>query len=115
MRYIVHEITGQYAISFDDGQQLFDLIHPLLQSGQTVELDFAGVTVFASAFFNVAIGQLLQDISSETLNEKLIIEHLSPHGDTVLQQVIDNAKLYYSDPAYRQAVDTVREEYAASC
>ncbi len=28
MRYIVHEITGQYAISFDDGQQLFDLIHP---------------------------------------------------------------------------------------
>lgn len=24
MRYIVHEITGQYVISFDDGQQLFD-------------------------------------------------------------------------------------------
>jgi hypothetical protein len=114
MRYIVHEITGQYAISFDDGQQLFDLIHPQLQTGQTVELDFEGVTVFASAFFNVAIGQLLQDISSETLNDKLLIDNLSPHGETVLAQVIENAKPYYSDPAYRQAVDTVMGEYAAS-
>ena len=114
MRYIVHEITGEFAISFDDGQQLFDLIHPQLLVEQTVELDFEGVTVFASAFFNVAIGQLLQDISSDTLNEKLIIKHLSPHGETVLAQVIDNANLYYSDPAHRQAVDTVMEEYAAS-
>jgi hypothetical protein len=34
MRYVVHEITGQYAISFDDGQQLFDLIHPQLLVGK---------------------------------------------------------------------------------
>jgi hypothetical protein len=110
MHYIVHEITGQYAISFDDGQQLFDLIHPQLLVGQTVELDFEGVTSVSTAFFNVAIGQLLQDISSETLNEKLVIENLSPHGETVLSQVIEYAKPYYSDPAYRQAVDTVMAE-----
>ena len=114
MRYIVHEITGEFALSFDDGQQLFDLIHPQLLRGETVELDFEGVISVSTAFFNVAIGQLLQDIQSDTLNEKLIVENLSPHGETVLSQVIDNAKPYYSDPAHRQAVDTAMEEYAAS-
>jgi hypothetical protein len=34
MRYVVHEITGQYAISFDDGQQLFDLIHARIVGGR---------------------------------------------------------------------------------
>jgi STAS-like domain of unknown function (DUF4325) len=114
MRYIVSKITGEFALSFDDGQQLFDLIFPQLLTGQTVELDFAGVTSVSTAFFNVAIGQLLQDIHFDTLNEKLVIENLSPYGKTVLSQVIENAKPYYSDPAYRQAVDTVMEEYAAS-
>ncbi len=114
MRYIVHEITGEFALSFDDGQQLFDLIHPQLLTRQTVELDFEGVTSVSTSFFNVAIGQLLQDISSDVLNDKLVIKNLSPHGEIVLQTAIDNAKIYYSDPAYRQAVDTVMEEYAAS-
>jgi hypothetical protein len=50
MRYIVREITGEFALSFDDGQQLFDLIHPQLLVGQTVELDFAGVTSVSTAF-----------------------------------------------------------------
>jgi hypothetical protein len=44
----------------------------------------------------------------------MVIENLSPHGETVRSQVIENAKPYYSDPAHRQAVDTVMEEYAAS-
>jgi STAS-like domain of unknown function (DUF4325) len=114
MRYTVHEITGPYAISFDDGQQLFDLIHPQLIKEQVVELDFAEVKVFASAFFNIAIGQLLQDIPTETLNKYLVIMNLPSHGAVVLEQVIENAKLYYSDPSQKEAVDTVMEEYAAS-
>jgi hypothetical protein len=114
MRYNIYEITGQYAISFDDGQQLFDLIHPQLIKEQVVELDFAEVKIFASAFFNIAIGQLLQDIPTETLNKYLLIMNLASHGAVVLEQVIENAKLYYSDPSQKEAVDTVMEEYAAS-
>ena len=72
MRYIVREITGEFALSFDDGQQLFDLIHPQILTGQTVEIDFEGVTSVSTSFFNVAIGQLLQDISSDVLNDKLV-------------------------------------------
>jgi STAS-like domain of unknown function (DUF4325) len=114
MRYNIHEITGQCAISSADGKQLFDSIHPKLNEQEPVELDFAGVNIFASAFFNVAIGQLLQDIPNETIEKNLTITHLSPNGAIILEQVIENAKLYYSDPSQKAAVDTVMEEYAAS-
>lgn len=114
MAYKIYETTGEYATDADSGQYFYDLIHPQLLDGQPVELDFSGVSVFASAFFNFAIGQLLQDLSSERLNECLKVTNLSPNGYSILNRVIDNAKHYYSDPQYQQAVDTVLEEYAAS-
>lgn len=110
----VHEITGEYGISADAGQQVFDQIHTELLDGRSVELDFSGVNVFASAFFNFAIGQLLQDIPADDLNQLLKITHLNANGATLLRHIIANAKKYYSDPQYQDAVNTVMEEYAAS-
>jgi hypothetical protein len=114
MAYKIYEITGEFATDADSGQHFYDLIYPQLLAGQPVELDFTGVNVFASAFFNFAIGQLLQDIFPEQLNECLKVTNLSPNGRNILKRVIDNAKHYYSDPQYQQAVDTVLEEYASS-
>lgn len=115
MRYIVNEITGPYAIAPDNGQKLYDQIHPVLLSGQNVELDFDGTKIFASAFFNFAVGQLLKDISPDSLNQQLQITGLNDNGQSILRRSIDNAKRYYGDPLYQQAVDSVMEEYAASC
>lgn len=114
MSYRIYEITGEYATDADSGQQVYDLIHPELLTGNSVELDFSGVSVFASAFFNFAIGQLLKDLSPDRLNELLKVTNLSPNGHSILKRVIENAKHYYSDAQYQNAVDTVLEEYAAS-
>ena len=111
----VHDITGQYAIAADSGQKVYDLIHSKLLAGHQVELDFSEVNVFASAFFNFAIGQLLKDLPADDLNQLLQITALNANGQQVLKRVIDNAKQYYSDQQYREAVDSVIEEYAASC
>lgn len=59
-------------------------------------------------------GQLLKDLSSDRLNELLTITNLTPNGFSILKRVVDNAKHYYSDVKYKEAVDTVLEEYAAS-
>lgn len=115
MRYSVHEITGPFAIAPDNGQKLYDQIHPALLSGQDVELDFNGTKVFASAFFNFAIGQLLKDLSPDTLNHQLRITGLNDNGQNVLKRVIENSKRYYSDTGYQKAVNSAMEEYAASC
>ncbi|MEL6326021.1 MAG: STAS-like domain-containing protein [Cyanobacteria bacterium J06626_23] len=113
MNVTVFEITGGYAIASDSGQQLYDRIYPQLQQSNPVTLDFADVTVFASAFFNFAIGQLLRDMSPADLNHLVKIENLSDHGKPILKRVIDNAKQYYSDAQYQRAVDGALEEFAA--
>ena len=89
MRCIVNEITGAFAIAPDNGQELYDQIHPLLLAGQTVELDFDGVRVFASAFFNFAVGQLLKDLSPDSLNQQLQITGLNDNGQAILRRVIE--------------------------
>ena len=110
----IYEITGEYATDTDSGQQIYNLIHPQLLAGHSIELDFDGVSVFASAFFNFAIGQLLKDLTPDSLNKCLKITNLSFNGHGLLKRVIDNAKHYYADEQYRQAVDNVLEEYAAN-
>ncbi len=112
MHVKVFEITGQYAIASDSGQQVYDRIHPTLQQSHPVTIDFDGVTVFASAFLNFAIGQLLRDVPPAELNRLLKIEHLSDTGKPILKRVIDNAKQYYSDAQYKDAVDGALEEFA---
>lgn len=113
MQVIVRDLIGfEDAITMDDGQRLYDLIHPELTAGRPVELDFAGVEVFASPFFNASIGQLLRDLEPADLNRLLRIANLRPVGAETLRLVIDNSKRYYRDPDYRKAVDQALETMA---
>jgi hypothetical protein len=57
----------------------------------------------------------LKDLSPDALNQQLHIIGLNDNGQNILRRVIDNVKRYYDDPRYQQAVDSVMEEYAASC
>jgi hypothetical protein len=112
-RYVIRDLVGENCITLDDGQTIYDLIHPRLQAGHSVELDFEGVKIVVSPFLNAAIGQLLRDLSPDDLNAHLKITNLSVLARPVLQRVIANAKEYYSDPAVRKAVDEVMGEIAA--
>jgi hypothetical protein len=110
MRLVVRDIIGEFAITLEDGRRVYDLIAPALRAGQAVELDFAGVTVFAAGFFNSAIGQLLEEFQENDLRRLLIPVNLTPAGESVLRQVMENAKRYYSAPKdYREAQRRVLE------
>ena len=105
-------MVGENCITLEDGQKIFDVIHPELLIGNVVELNFENVTVFASPFFNTAIGRLLKDIKPEDLNRLLKIINLVPAGLTVLKRVIENSKEYYSNAGARKALDEVLLEQA---
>lgn len=106
------EQLGAYCITSDDGQRVYDQIHPLLREKQPVLLDFSGVQIVASPFLNAAIGQLLRDLDSETLNTYLKFENLASGSKPILRRVIENAKRYYTDPAYRAAVNKVMTAFS---
>jgi STAS-like domain of unknown function (DUF4325) len=115
MKYNILSITGAYCTTPEAGQKVYDLIHPILLSGEQVELDFLGVKAYASPFFNYAIGQLLKDISAESLGNLIRFINISSVGESVLRLVIDNAKQYYADETFRKAVDEAVEEELAAC
>ena len=92
MQINVREWVGENAMTQDDGKAVYDLIHDPLRQGETVELDFEGVDVFASPFFNASVGRLLEDLGRDALNARLRFEHLSAFGERVLRSVIENAK-----------------------
>ena len=103
MKITILETIGENCITFEDGDRVYQLIHPELLASRDVELDFGDVEVLASPFFNAAIGRLLKDITAETLNRSLKIHNLSAAGMGVLKRVIENSKEYYSEPD-RQAI-----------
>ncbi len=113
MKLEIHNLVGKNCMTREDGQKVYDLIYPRLLEGESVELDFDGVVIFASPFFNVAIGQLLRDIDSDTLNKLLKPSHLSPLGLRILKRVIKNSKWYYSSENNQRIVDQVLEEQAS--
>ncbi len=112
MRITIKEMIGPRCIIREDGQKVYDAIHPLLQRGETVTLDFAGVSQFASPFFNFAVGQLLKDIREEDLRRRLLFESLEQTGKLVVERVIDNAGRYHADVNYRNIVDAILRQQA---
>ncbi|HYW19822.1 MAG TPA: STAS-like domain-containing protein [Nodularia sp. (in: cyanobacteria)] len=113
MKYKVYELIGENCMSQKAGQQIYDLIHPQLQAGKPVELDFTGARRFLSVFFNFAIGQLWRDIKPEELDQLLVVSNLNPLGQQTYDNVIEYAKRYYSDEQYREAVDEMVLEQSA--
>ena len=114
MKYDIHAIVGKNGMTSQDGQKVYDAIYPELKAGHQIELDFAEVEIFASPFFNFAIGQLLKDISTDYLNQLLKVSHLNPVGRNILKRVIENSKKFYSNSETRKAIEKVLSEQAES-
>lgn len=112
MRLSIREQIGPRCIIKEDGQKVFGAIHDPLKNGETVTLDFEGVSQFASPFFNFAIGQLLKDVPEADLRRHLHIEHLNQTGTLVVERVIENAAKYHDDKDYRKIVDDILAQQA---
>jgi hypothetical protein len=112
MMFNVVSAIGENCITVEDGERIFQLIHPEISKEQDVTLDFTGVSIFASPFFNAAIGQLLRDVPLQHLQSRLHFVGLSPHGNHVLTRVIENAKRYYTNPHFRDSVEKVLAQQA---
>lgn len=113
MEINIRDMIGIRCITKDDGQKIYDIIHPELLKNKPVILDFKGVHQFASPFFNFAIGQLLKDLSRDELKRLLEIKNLVPDGRLVVNRVIENASKYHQDVNYRQIVDSILEQQLA--
>lgn len=95
------------------GNMLYEKIEPTLKKGEELTLDFQGVDLFASPFFNASIGYILKDLSIEDLKKHLSVVNINPVGNQVLNLVIKNAIEYYSsdkNEKYRDLINKLTDK-----
>lgn len=93
----VVDIVGKHALSMKQGDCIFPLLHEQFMQNKPVTLDFSGVCVCGSSFFNAAIGALLNNLSLEDLTRLLTIEGLHENHRNRLNYVIENALTHYKE------------------
>lgn len=100
-------IGKKNCITKEDGYKIRDLLLPPLQRRQYVELDFSGIEIFASPFFNAAIGTLLENISLEDLENYLSLKNLKPVGVNIFNLVVSNSLQYYTNENFRNSLNLI--------
>lgn len=93
----VYELTGRNAISMQKGDKVYQILIQNIQNNQNTILDFQDVSLFASPFFNAAIGHLLKDITIDDLLAYIHPVNLNDTGKELLNLVISNALSFYSE------------------
>ena len=112
MRISVKDVAGKTCMTEEAGGLVYERVQPELQAGRPVELDFHGVTIFASPFFNWSIGRLFGDVTIDDYRRLVTIANLLPAGAQILDRVIENSSRYYTDPGHRQALDDILRQQA---
>lgn len=107
---MVADLVGPNCLTVEDGARVYPLLSAQLKAGLDVEVDFLGVQVFASPFFNAAVGRLLRDHTEAEIGERIQFRNLPDVGVHILKRVIENSAEYYNDPNVGEAVDRVLEE-----
>jgi len=108
---IVSNFIGGNAISMASGNKINKIIVDNWNCSGKITIDFIGVEVFASPFFNACIGVLLKERKINELQEKLTFNNISPHGRKLLNLVISNAiKFYENSSATNSGLDDIKGE-----
>lgn len=92
----VYDLIGKTAVSRESGLTIKREIDISLQKNGIVILDFNGVEIYASPFFNTSIAPCLEKMGVEDMKKIFKFENISPLGRSLLNQVIHNAIEFYS-------------------
>lgn len=112
----VKDVVGATAVGPREGATLREAVDCCLSDGHSVTVDFEGVKVFASPFFNYGLAALLKTYGADDLRRRLRVTNLDGFGKRILKRSMDQAKIYYAQtPSFRRRLDgAVSESLTAS-
>lgn len=90
-------ISGNFAVTTDDGNNIFYLVDKFLEDEKEVVLDFNGISIVTTAFLNAAIGQLYHKFSSEEISPYLQLRNVDTEDLILFKKVTDRAKQYFAE------------------
>ncbi|GGG23299.1 hypothetical protein GCM10011344_25050 [Dokdonia pacifica] len=89
-------IHGNFAVTTDDGNNIFAMVDEYLEKKEKVILDFKGISIVTTAFLNAAIGQLYHKFSSEDISPYLILNNVDDEDLILFKKVTNRAKQYFA-------------------
>lgn len=96
----------QEAASQTKGIILKDLMEPLLQKHEIFSVDFAGITRFASPFFNNSFAKLALVYGFDQINS-ITKTNLSETGQLTYKTSLENALLLSEKPEYSEKINII--------
>lgn len=90
-------IDGNFAVTTDDGNLVFNLLDKYLSTQNKIKLDFSEIKVLTTAFLNAAIGQLYSKYKSEEIAPFLKLTNVAVEDKILFKKVTERAKEYFAD------------------
>lgn len=90
---LVKEISP-FALAEEDGIVLFNAISEKLDAGETVQVDFSEINLFATPFFNASLGAVILKYGIEKFDERVAVVGLDDLGMETYNHSRDNALLF---------------------
>ena len=99
----------QFAMFEQDGINLREKIQNALSTGDTILLDFDGISFFTTMFFNASVGWLVLNKGPEMVKKKITKINLNELGKTTWEHSYNNAIKLRENNDYLEAVKTFDE------
>ncbi|MCA9469883.1 MAG: STAS-like domain-containing protein [Nitrospira sp.] len=92
MIIFVKEITGPYCGEYTEGEKVYQVIASHLKNNDFLTLDFSGIDILSSSFFNGSLAKLFLDFPTDFLLNRLSIVGMKKIDRYVLNRVVREAK-----------------------
>jgi hypothetical protein len=95
------------ALTEKDGLKLRSAIEQLLAGEPVIVLDFSGISLFATMFFNASIGHLVLKLTPQRCEERIKIDNISELGRETYRHTFENAKEIFAQSGNIQKIADV--------
>lgn len=91
-------IRTENAITYEEGEILFNNLAEAIKSKNYVEIDFSGITILTAAFLSSSFGELYTHFESDEINNYIKVKNLREDHNCLLEYVIMRTKEFKSNP-----------------
>ena len=105
----ISDLTS-FALTEKDGITLREVMQSHFEKDEKIALDFSGVSLFASMFFNASIGYFILKYSPEVALEKIDLINISPLGEETFEHSKVNATEIYRAKLDVDKIESITNE-----
>lgn len=97
------------ALSFTNAEIIKKIIEENIETSDKIILDFEGIALFATPFFNLAIGHFVIKLTPEVFDNKIKCKNLTELGEATFKYSYDNACMIYKNSINDERINEINK------